>query len=324
MAGILGRRRARRGAEQRAGLAPIRRAAAIRRDLQCQAVDKPLPRTSLPAGAQAHARRSVGPQDRMHRRADARPLARRWSGAPALMRRRIAVAALLLVPWLAAAAQQAAAQAGDTAFDAATLDGLRAIGEAAGAALAGVQARVEVEPGRLDPRLKLAPCNRVEARLPPGAAAWGRTRVALRCADGPTAWQVYLPVTVHVWATAWVAAMPLPAGTVLQPEHVQPAEVDWAAERSAPVTGLELLVGRALQRPLQPAQPVRGTDLAQRQWFAAGDKVQVVARGAGYAVSGEAQALGPGIEGRPVRVRTESGQVLTGQPVGTRRVELAL
>lgn len=214
--------------------------------------------------------------------------------------------------------------ADDGTIDAALLDEIRALGETAGSSLAGRPARVEVEPGRLDPRLRLAPCDRIEASLPPGAAAWGRTRFVLRCAEGAARWTVYLPVTVKVWAPAWVAAAPLASGTVLLPEHLREAEIDWAAERSPPMADAQHLVGRTLARAVQPGQAVRAVDLAQRQWFGAGDKVQVLARGAGFSVSGEAQALGVGIEGRPVRVRTDSGQVLTGMPIGTNRVEVPM
>ena len=59
-------------------------------------------------------------------------------------------------------------------------------------------ARIEIEPGQLDPRLKLTPCRRIEPYLPTGSTAWGRTRVGLRCLQGPTRWNVYLPVTVRV------------------------------------------------------------------------------------------------------------------------------
>ena len=52
--------------------------------------------------------------------------------------------------------------------------------------------------------------------------------------------------------------------------------------------------------------------------------MKVVAVGAGFAVEREGQALTPGVEGQPARVRTESGRVLTGLPAGERRLELAL
>jgi flagella basal body P-ring formation protein FlgA len=201
---------------------------------------------------------------------------------------------------------------------------IEALGASAGLAAAGGRARVEIETGRLDPRLQLAPCERVEARLPAGAQAWGRTRVQLRCAQGPVPWQVYLPVVVRVFAPAWVAAGALPAGTVLQAEHLREDAVDWAADRSPPLTDPARAIGRRLQRPLGPGQALRSKDLAAQQWFAAGERVQVLARGPGFTVSGEAQALAPGVEGQAVRVRTDAGQVLTGTATGTRRVEVAL
>jgi flagella basal body P-ring formation protein FlgA len=71
-------------------------------------------------------------------------------------------------------------------------------------------------------------------------------------------------------------------------------------------------------------QSLRVSHLKARQWFAAGETVTVLAQGEGFSVAGEAQALNPGVEGQQVRVRTESGRVLTGLPVGERRVELGL
>jgi flagella basal body P-ring formation protein FlgA len=214
--------------------------------------------------------------------------------------------------------------AADGGLDAETLQRIQALGVSAGSSLAPAAVRVEIEPGRLDPRLRLAPCERIEPYLPPGARAWGRSRIGLRCVQGPTAWNVYLPVTVKAFAPAWVAAVALPAGTVLQAGQLQQAEVDWAAAATPPLADAALLVGRQLARPLPPGTPVRSADLRQRQWFAAGDTVQLVARGSGFSVGGEGQALTPGIEGQPVRVRTGNGRVLSGLAVGRNRVELAL
>jgi flagella basal body P-ring formation protein FlgA len=186
------------------------------------------------------------------------------------------------------------------------------------------QPRVEIEIGKLDPRLRLAPCRRIDPQLPAQGVLWGRTRIGLRCVEGDKPWQVWLPVTVKVFAPALVPARALPAGTVLTAADLQTAEVDWAAETSAPFTQPAQLDGRTLGRALQPGQAVRAGDLKLRQWFAAGDTVQVLARGDGFSVGGEGQAMTPGIEGQTVRVRTESGRVLTGLPVAERRVEVQL
>jgi len=59
--------------------------------------------------------------------------------------------------------------------------------------------RPEIVVGQLDSRLRLAPCQRVEPFLPEGTRLWGRTRVGLRCAEGPTRWTVFLPITVKAW-----------------------------------------------------------------------------------------------------------------------------
>jgi flagellar basal body P-ring formation protein FlgA len=226
--------------------------------------------------------------------------------------------ALLAMPALALA------QGADGALDADTLQRIQALGEQAGSALTVDAVRVEIEPGRLDPRLRLAPCERIEPYLPPNARPWGRSRVGLRCVQGPSPWNVYLPVTVRVFALAWVAAAPLPAGSVLQAEHLRQAEVDWAASPTPPVADLGRLLGRQLARPLPAGAAPRPGDLKQRQWFAAGDTVQLVARGRGFSVGGSGQALGPGLEGQEVRVRTDSGRVLSGQAVGQNRVEVSL
>lgn len=229
-----------------------------------------------------------------------------------------------LLAWPLAALAQAAATPTEGGLDDDTLGQIQALGQQASAGLAPGALRVEIEAGRLDPRLRLAPCARVEAHLPPGARAWGRTRVGLRCVQGPTLWNVYLPVTVKVFAPGWVAGSALPAGTVLQAEQLREAEVDWAAAQSPPSADMARLVGRVLARPLAAGSAVRDTDLKQRQWFGAGDTVQLLARGSGFSVSGEGKALSAGIEGQLVRVRTEAGRVLTGLAVGQNRVEVQL
>ena len=94
--------------------------------------------------------------------------------------------------------------------------------------------RMEVQVGQLDPRLRLAPCARVEPFLPAGTRLWGRTRLGLRCVQGAVQWTVFLPITIQAWGPAWVLADTVSPGTVLMPQHASLSEVDWAAE-NAPV-----------------------------------------------------------------------------------------
>ena len=195
----------------------------------------------------------------------------------------------------------------------------------AAASLAAEQGtRVVVDVGALDPRLRLAPCEEIQPYLPANARLWGRSRIGLRCLRGPSRWNVFLPVTVKVFAPALVATRALSAGTTLSEADLVQAEVDLAEDASMALLRADQALGRTLARPLPAGRSLRASHLQARQWFAAGETVQVIAQGPGFRVAGQGQALTPGTEGLPVRIRTESGRVLTAQPVGDRRAEVNL
>jgi flagella basal body P-ring formation protein FlgA len=249
------------------------------------------------------------------------PLGRMAPPSAASLRR---AAAWLLAVTFGAVVSALPANAEDAApqLEAGLLEEVRSL--AAGKLAEAGAPRVEVLVGRLDPRLRLAPCERIEPYLPSNVKLWGRSRVGLRCKQGPTAWNVYLPITVKVWAKALVVPAGAAAGSVLADADLQEAEIDLAEEHTPAIVERRLVVGRTLAQALKPGQAVRQGHIKLRQWFAAGDTVRVVVAGAGYALEGEGQALTHGIEGHPARVRTENGRVVTGQPTGERRVEIAL
>ena len=235
--------------------------------------------------------------------------------------RRPSLALVSALVALSPAASHAAGEDGGTAAAPIPVARLVELARSVSPALPGM--RIEIEPGRLDPRLKLAPCRRIEPYLPTGSTAWGRTRVGLRCTDGEVAWNVFLPVTVRVWSRAVVSAVPLQAGADLRAEDLRVDEIDIAEGGGSPVfQDPQALVGRRLGSMLPPGTPLRAMHLRVRQWFAAGETVTITYRGEGFSVSSEGQALGAGLDGQPVRVRTPSGRVVSGQPVGEREVEI--
>ena len=241
----------------------------------------------------------------------------------------LAVALLLSVPGTKAHAQSTAVSAPAAAAPSPADAGLQALVSSRLQAIAApIEARehrrIEISVGTLDPRLRLAPCDRIEPFLPPGTRPWGRIRVGVRCAQGPVAWNVYLPVQVRVFGAAVVAAQPLPAGSTIEAGQLAVAEVDVAESPAPTFVDPQELVGRTLARNLSPGEALRSDSLRVRQWFGAGDQVKLVAMGSGFAVSGEGEALSPGLDGQRVRVRTESGRIVTGVAVGERRVEVAL
>lgn len=192
------------------------------------------------------------------------------------------------------------------------------------ASLPGARPRVEVVLGQLDPRLKLAPCDKVRAYLPNGTRLWGRTRVGLRCEQGSVRWNVYWPLTVKVWAPAVVAVVPLKPGTILSAADLRISEVDVAESISPAVLDPREIIGRSVIRGVAPGQGLRQDDVRLRRWFAAGDVVRITVKGSGFAATAEGQALSHGDEGQCVRIRVDSGRVLCARPMAERQAEVTL
>jgi flagella basal body P-ring formation protein FlgA len=184
--------------------------------------------------------------------------------------------------------------------------------------------RIEVVLGQLNARLKLAPCQRIEAYLPRNARALGPTRIGLRCLEGSVRWNVSLPVDVQLWARSLAATTTLPIGTVLESRHLVMQEVDLAERADPAIAQAEAAIGRTLARGLAAGDALRSGDLKTRTWFNAGDLVRIIGVGPGYSVSSEGRAMGPGLEGQRARVRTESGRIVSGIVSGERRIEVAL
>lgn len=176
----------------------------------------------------------------------------------------------------------------------------------------GLPLRMEVSVGTLDPRLRLAPCSRVEPYLPPGARLWGRSRLGLRCVQGPTAWNVFLPVTVKAYGPAWVLTRSVAPGTVLSAEDAMEAEVDWAADVSPVAAKPELWVGHVAARALVPGQALRQSMVRPPQIFKVGAQVRVIAQGPGFAIAAMGQAMAAGAVGQTIRVRMDNGKVISG------------
>jgi flagellar basal body P-ring formation protein FlgA len=240
-----------------------------------------------------------------------------------LMEATIVMLLLLLFLVTPAFADEAPAPpAASAGLDVALLESVRTL--ALGKAGEPHGTRVEVAIGQLDPRLHLAPCRLVEPYLPVGVRLWGKARIGLRCKDGPTPWNVFLPITVKVFGRALVVPNGAAAGSVLADADVAEAEVDLAEEFTAAISDPKQAVGRTLAQAIRPGQTLRQGQLKVRQLFAAGETVKVIAAGEGFALESEGQALNNGLEGQPARVRTESGKILTGLPSGERRIAVAL
>ena len=187
-----------------------------------------------------------------------------------------------------------------------------------------VALRMEWSVGSLDGRLKLAPCGNVEAYLPAGSRLWGKTRVGLRCMDGMSRWNVSMPATVKAFGRAWVVKGQLPVGAVLTDADLLEKEVDWAEEVSPVLQDRAAWQGLVATRLLTTGQTLRQGMIKPAQVFQAGAQVRVVAQGAGFQVTGDAQALSAGVVGQLARVKMENGRIASGMVLDVRTVKIDL
>ncbi|MDO4970115.1 MAG: flagellar biosynthesis protein FlgA, partial [Comamonadaceae bacterium] len=119
--------------------------------------------------------------------------------------------------------------------------------------------RMEVQVGKLDPRLNLAPCLRMEPYLPSGSKLWGRTRIGVRCVEGDRPWNVFVPVTVKAFGPAWVLTQNVNMGEPLTMNHAMQSEVDWAESPHAIIALPDDWVGKTAVRNLTAGMALRQT-----------------------------------------------------------------
>lgn len=171
--------------------------------------------------------------------------------------------------------------------------------------------RVEVTVGQLNPRLRLAACDRIEPFLPSGTRLWGRSFIGARCTAGAS-WSTMIPVEVSVYGPALVARLPLRAGTLPDHTDFRIEEVDWTASARLPVSDPAMLEGRSLGRALAAGQVLHASDLRIPQTIAAGDPVRIRMIGKGFSISANGFALAAAGDGQSLRIRTETGKMLVG------------
>ncbi|SDV46611.1 flagellar basal body P-ring formation chaperone FlgA [Chitinasiproducens palmae] len=223
--------------------------------------------------------------------------------------RRARMAAACVMAWLALAPGVCAAQAGAERQDP---EAIRATAEAfAREQAAGLPGRVEVAITAPAPR-GLAACASLEPFLPPGGRLWGRATIGVRCL-GPRPWTVYLQARVSVTGTYYVAARNIEPGETLSAADLTPRDGDLTLLPVSVLTDPAQAIGGVASNRINAGLPVRGDLVRAALAVRAGQPVRLVAEGPGFAITAEGSALGNASAGQPVRVRTESGTVVSGR-----------
>jgi flagellar basal body P-ring formation protein FlgA len=181
--------------------------------------------------------------------------------------------------------------------------------------------RIDISVGSTSSRLRLAPCDKAEPFARSGARLWGAGFVGVRCVSGAQ-WTISVPVQVRVYGAALVAARALAAGQPIGEAEVRTEQVEWTRDARGVARDVSQLRRRVAVRSIEPGEPIGLTLLREVPAVAQGDPVKVVGLGQGFSVTTDAVALAAAPAGQPVRVRVESGKILTGTAREGRVVEV--
>ncbi|MBV6321292.1 flagellar basal body P-ring formation chaperone FlgA [Duganella violaceipulchra] len=233
------------------------------------------------------------------------------------MKRLLTTAALLaLLP----TAQTQAQQAAPLRQDAVALK--RSVEQFLQVQSGGLPGQVTVAVGAIDTRMNLAACPDPQAFFMPGARAWGKTTVGVRCV-APAAWTIYIQATVSVVGDYIASAAPLAQGQAIEAGQLVTLKGDLTTLPAGIATDMAQVIGRSTNISLPPGTPLRLDTLRSKPVVQSGQLVRLVSSGNGFSVSAEARAMSTAGDGQVVQVKTSGGQQITGIAKAGGLVEVA-
>ena len=166
---------------------------------------------------------------------------------------------------------------------------------------------IDVKP----PRGALPACAALDAFQPAGSRAIGKTTVGVRCL-APSPWTVYLAAQVRVIGRYVVTSQPLPANHVLTAADITLREGDLGSLPTDVVSDADEMLGFRTVSGLAAGAPLRNALLRPPLAVQQGQTTRLLLNGPGFSVQSEGQALANASRGDRVRVKTVSGQVISG------------
>ena len=188
-----------------------------------------------------------------------------------------------------------------------------------------IEGRYEIQVNNLDPRLRLAHCDKeLTASLESPTQPIGRVTVRIRC-EGLSPWTIFVPAQVKLFREVVTVAHPLKRGMVIDYPDLTLRERDVSLINQGYLTALELAVGQKLLRPVITDQVLTLAHLEQAAAVRKGDQVVISARSGTLSVKMPGEALSDGGLSEQIRVRNlNSKRVIRARVTAPGQVEVAM
>ncbi|BAP44140.1 flagellar basal body P-ring biosynthesis protein FlgA [Pseudomonas sp. StFLB209] len=187
-----------------------------------------------------------------------------------------------------------------------------------------IQGRHEIQVRSLDPRMRMAFCDKDLTASLESPRPVGRISVRVRC-EGSAPWTVFVPAQVNLYREVITTTRPLKRDTVISEMDVTLRERDISSLGLSYMTSLDQAIGQKLVRPAVVDQVLSPNFLEQPAMVRKGDHVVIIARSSSLAVRMPGEALSDGGFNEQIRVRNlNSNKVIKAQITAPGQVEVAM
>ncbi len=170
------------------------------------------------------------------------------------------------------------------------------------------------------PQTQWPTCEAPQFSLPGNSRMWGNISVAANCDQN----RRYIQVQVQVVGDYLVAARQVSRGTAITAEDVKTVHGRLDTLPAMAVTAITDVVEAVSLRDIPAGQPLTKMMVRLPWKVKAGDSVNVTASGAGFNVTSEGRVMNNATATQPVRVRLNSGQIVSGKVGGDGNILISL
>ncbi len=187
------------------------------------------------------------------------------------------------------------------------------------------EGRYEIQVNQLDPRLRMAACDKeLTASLESPATPIGRVTVKIRC-EGISPWTVFVPAQVKLFRDVLVTTRALKRAGIIEPGDVALRERDISLINQGFLTSADQAIGQKIVRPMVMDQVITQVHLEQAEVIRKGDQVVISATSGGLVVKMPGEALSNGGLNEQIRIKNLNSQrVIKARVTAPGQVEVAL